>query len=308
MAALAKESIPRESRGSGETAFRLLVAGGMSGVVTKSMIAPLERIKIVLQVQNMADADGMAVKDNAKYRGIVGTLRRLYVEEGIRGLWRGNFANCARVVPVYALKFALNDTFKAMSAPADGSKPSFPSLVASGAMAGCIQAAITHPLDTIRARLTMPSMLGEYSGIISCAKDMVRTEGWSSLYKGLGPTLLSATPYVGLQMGLFTQFSSMTEEWGLSSAVGNLLCGAGAGVIAQTITFPGDVVRRRMQLSGLGGKKRLYSSSIDAIRKIYKHEGLGAFFAGARVNALRSIPGAAIQFATYQYLRELLLQ
>lgn len=73
--------------------LRLVFAGGMSGVITYTCIAPIERVKILLQVQGMKGA--------TKYNGIVNTMMTVVKEEGVLGLWRGNAANVARVVPNY---------------------------------------------------------------------------------------------------------------------------------------------------------------------------------------------------------------
>ena len=88
--------------------IRLMAAGAMAGTVTKTATAPLDRIKVLLQVQAMSSTmDG-------KYFGIVGSTRMILQEEGVRAMWRGNWANCARIVPVYASRFAFNDLIKAV--------------------------------------------------------------------------------------------------------------------------------------------------------------------------------------------------
>ncbi len=86
-------------------------------------------------------------------------------------------------------------------------------------------------------------------------------------------------------------------------------------LVFQTITYPGDTVRRRMQANGLEGMPRTYTNSIDCFKKIVQIEGpLGEFsrvyfialhcpcyhvlalFSGCRANVYRAIPGTAIQF------------
>lgn len=83
---------------------RLMAAGAIAGTVTKTLTAPLDRIKVLLQVQAMGG--------QSKYSGIVGSTRQILAEEGFLAMWRGNFANCARIVPVYASRFAFNDLIK----------------------------------------------------------------------------------------------------------------------------------------------------------------------------------------------------
>lgn len=85
---------------------RKLFAGGLAGVVTKTSTAPLERIKILMQVSGMASSREDPVgskKPKLKYRNILQTATTVTREEGVFALWRGNGANCVRVVPVYAM-------------------------------------------------------------------------------------------------------------------------------------------------------------------------------------------------------------
>lgn len=127
-------------------------------------------------------------------------------------------------------------------------------------------------------------------------------------YKGLWPTILSGSPYVGLQMTFYDLLKRSIPESDSKTFdnVARLLCGALAGIGAQTVTYPGDTVRRRMQINGMGGKERLYKDSWDCTKKLYKNEGFRAFFHGLYANTLRAIPGAAIQFWSYDLLKELL--
>lgn len=85
-----------------------------------------------------------------------------------------------------------------------------------------------------------------------------------------------------------------------------LCAGAVAGLLAQSITYPGDTIRRRMQLNGAGGKARQYATSWDCTKQIFRREGIRGFFQGVGTNVVRCIPGAAIQFAAYETLKQLL--
>lgn len=89
------------------------------------------------------------------------------------------------------------------------------------------------------------------------------------------------------------------------STVGKLICGSFAGLAAQTLTYPGDVVRRRMQANGLDGKPREYTTSWNCAQRIAQREGLRGFFSGLSANIVRCVPGAAIQFWAYETAKEL---
>ena len=84
-----------------------------------------------------------------------------------------------------------------------------------------------------------------------------------------------------------------------------LTAGALSGLLAQTITYPGDTVRRRMQNNGAGGAERVYRNSIHCTRMIFVNEGMAGFFRGALTNTVRAVPGAAFQFAAYEVFKKL---
>ena len=176
-----------------------------------TIIAPLERVKILLQVQGMR---GGAVGQARKYRGVGQTMVTVVREEGFLALYKGNLANVARVVPVYALKFAFNDRFNALVRRPGQSKTdmSFQQDLAAGTLAGLFQMSITYPIETVRTRMTLSRDLAGgvvYRGIGHCFGATVKQEGLSALYKGFGVATISGAPYVGLQMSCY----KLVQSW-----------------------------------------------------------------------------------------------
>ena len=92
----------------------------------------------------------------------------------------------------------------------------------------------------------------------------------------------------------------------MEGPVPKLCCGAIAGMFAQTLTYPGDTIRRRLQTDGIGGKEPLYKSAWDCTMVTVRKEGIRGLFHGLQTNIIRCIPGAAIQFAAYDTLKDLL--
>lgn len=312
------------------------LAGSLAGVVTKTLTAPLERVKTILQVEGMshrraalkaaqaeatsgvhaagaaaaaAAANGLARPPAAS--SILQTCRAIHAADGIVGFWFGNTANCLRVVPVYALKFGFNDNIKDLVRATPGEKLSYLQLVASGTLAGLFQMTITYPLETVRTRLTVGAAHGaHYDSILHCFTETVKYEGVSGLYKGLTPTMLTGSPYVGLQMSSFEMLTRWTREMNLFSGnlvVESVCCGALSGMVAQTITYPGDTIRKRMQTDGIRGAEKMYRGMWDCARQVAQSEGVGAFFAGLKANVIRGVPGAAIQFTAYNFFKRLLV-
>ena len=79
------------------------IAGGVAGAVSRTIVSPLERMKILFQIQGPG---------TASYTGVWSTLAKMWREEGWRGFMRGNGTNCIRIVPYSAVQFAAYTTYK----------------------------------------------------------------------------------------------------------------------------------------------------------------------------------------------------
>lgn len=194
------------------------MAGGGSGAITKTAIAPLERVKIIFQIQ------GMHGEVKPKYSGIFNTLKTVIKEDGFLALYKGNGANVVRIIPTYAIKFSSNDQIRAMVLrPGQSVKDlSFQQMMACGTAAGLLQICCTYPLETVRTRLSLAESMSNgvrYKGIMDCFTHTIRTEGVPALYKGIGPTFLSGSPYVGLQMTFFELFKRWLPKGSVSRHV-----------------------------------------------------------------------------------------
>ena len=343
-AALAQRVSSKSSEPKKPMAKVLLMggAGAAAGIVSKTATAPLERVKMLLQVQAMATRTAKLAIDGGlggtvvgggqlqslpaqPYSGIWGTLTRVVRTEGGKALFQGNGANCARIAPAYALRFAMNDKFKVMVArPGQNiGKLDVRQLALAGTLAGILQCVVTHPLETIRSRMSIGVSLGDtsarYSGIVDCGQKTVLKEGVAGLYKGFLPGLLAAGPYVGAQMTFYELFKRLTPvsaaldgdsqgsaDKSTEAIAWRMLSGAAAGIAAQTLVFPGDTLRRRMQLNGQGGTTKVYSSVLDCVRKTWHTEGARGFYQGCGTNLVRAVPGVAIQFAVYDQLKAMI--
>jgi len=74
----------------------------------------------------------------------------------------------------------------------------------------------------------------------------------------------------------------------------SLFMGGAAGTVAMTITFPCDVVRKRLVIQGSGLENKSYTGIIDVVRQTAKTEGLKGFYRGILPCYLKVIPSAAI--------------
>lgn len=80
------------------------IAGGMAGAVSRTVVSPLERLKILFQVQSVG---------REEYKMSIGkALGKMWREEGFRGFMAGNGTNCIRIVPYSAVQFGSYNFYK----------------------------------------------------------------------------------------------------------------------------------------------------------------------------------------------------
>lgn len=283
------------------------IAGGVAGAVSRTVVSPLERLKILFQVQGPG---------NASYQGVGPALVKMWKEEGWRGLMRGNGTNCIRIVPYSAVQFSSYTVYKKLLADESGDMGTIRRLCA-GAMAGVTSVVATYPLDIVRTRLSIQSasfeVLGKRDaklpGMWATMKNMYRTEGGViAIYRGLGPTLSGVAPYVGINFATYEAMRKFMTPEGQENptAFGKLIAGGVSGAVAQSITYPFDVLRRRFQVNTMSGIGYKYKGLGDAITIILKAEGIRGLYKGLLPNLLKVAPSIGSSFLSYEITRDLL--
>ncbi|ORY24070.1 mitochondrial carrier domain-containing protein [Naematelia encephala] len=301
------------------------IAGGLAGAASRTVVSPLERLKIILQVQ--ASGGGQA------YGGVWRSLARMWREEGFRGYMKGNGINVIRILPYSALQFTSYGGFKSLLASWSGETTlSTPLRLAAGAGAGMVAVAATYPLDLVRARLSIatanmamansPSSKSAFSaqdaklGIAGMTKKVYMTEGGiRGLYRGCWATAVGVAPYVSLNFYIYESLRSYilpapNEIHQLGSGeltIRKLFCGALAGASSLIFTHPFDVLRRKLQVAGLSTNGPQYGGAIDAMRQIIRKEGFWkGMYRGLTPNLIKVTPSIAVSFYTFEAVRDLL--
>jgi len=277
-----------------------LFCGGVAGVLSRTMVAPIDRVKILLQTQ--AVAAGMSPD---KYGGVAGTVRKVVKEEGVQMLWRGNAPNCIRIFPYASLQFWSYDYYKGIILQNQkNTKFGVLERFKAGVLAGITAASLTYPLDLIRIRLatnTDPAV----SGFVSQGRSIMQEGGVLALYTGFIPTLTSLSPFIAINFTIFdtikTNFSPEKVNSEFVNALYILGFGASSAVIAQSICYPLDTVRRRMQVKGSE-----YGTMRNAYATIMKNEGFRGFYGGILPNTIKIIPNNAMRWLFYTYLCRML--
>ncbi|KAJ7492769.1 hypothetical protein FB451DRAFT_1361247 [Mycena latifolia] len=182
----------------------LAAAGFMSAVPTTLVTAPVERAKVLLQVQGQGGSEH-------KYKGVFDVMKHLYKEGGMKSIFRGSGATLARDGPGSAAYFAAYEITKKALTPA-GSSPSelnLGAIILAGGTAGVAMWSLAIPPDASCPRkqmfqsLNSPQVLksrlqsaptGTYSGLMDCARKTIAQDGVAALWKGFGPAMGRAFP------------------------------------------------------------------------------------------------------------------
>ncbi|KAK9376234.1 mitochondrial carrier domain-containing protein [Lipomyces chichibuensis] len=283
------------------------VAGGVAGAVSRTVVSPFERMKIIMQVQGPGSAN---------YSGVWGTLRRMWKEEGWRGYMRGNGINCVRIVPYSAVQYSSYTIYKELIMEPGRTELDTSRRLSAGAMAGVTSVVATYPLDIVRTRLSIQTAsIGNLHvdrkhapGMWSTALLLYKTEGGIiALYRGILPTIMGVAPYVGLNFAVYESMRDfLADEKGNVTAFGKLFSGAVSGAVAQTLTYPFDVLRRRFQVNTMKDLGFQYSSVWDAVVSITKKEGPFGMYKGLSANLLKVAPSMASSWLSFEIIKDLL--
>ncbi|KDR75280.1 hypothetical protein GALMADRAFT_249278 [Galerina marginata CBS 339.88] len=299
------------------------LAGGVAGCVAKTVVAPLDRVKILFQASN---------PDYQKYAGTwSGAFRavnQIYRQGGIRGLFQGHSATLLRVFPYAAIKFMAYDQVHYILMPTRQQETNLRRFLA-GAISGTLSVFCTYPLEVIRVRMAFQTRLRDPSptaprpSFLETARQ-IHHEGTKPLvpssqhftkslldhypvlkfYRGFTVTVMGMIPYAGvsfLSWGFLRSVFVPPSETGHAKAtpMADLAIGAVSGAIGQTASYPFEVTRRRMQVAGITRPDRWLRWG-ETITAIWQTSGWRGFYVGLSIGYLKVIPMTAVSFAVWQ--------
>nr|GMD48784.1 probable ADP,ATP carrier protein At5g56450 [Ipomoea batatas]GMD48785.1 probable ADP,ATP carrier protein At5g56450 [Ipomoea batatas]GME16025.1 probable ADP,ATP carrier protein At5g56450 [Ipomoea batatas] len=278
---------------------RDILAGALMGGVVHTIVAPIERAKLLLQTQDSNIA--ILAGPHRKFKGMLDCMVRTVREEGFLSLWRGNGSSVIRYYPSVALNFSLKDLYRNIlhSNFKEGHFLAGPSAnFIAGAGAGCTTLVIIYPLDIAHTRLAAD--LGrtdarQFRGICHFLRTIHEKEGIRGVYRGLPASLQGMIVHRGLYFGGFDTIKDMMSEKSKPDVAlwKRWLVAQGVTTSAGLLSYPLDTVRRRMMMQS-GLEKPMYRNTFDCWKKIYKTEGAASFYRGALSNIFRSTGAAAV--------------
>lgn len=307
----------KEATSKSESALKSFVAGGVGGACCVLVGHPLDLVKVRMQTGGAAAANGSV------FGMLSNTLRR----EGARGLYRGVSAPLTAVSPMFAVSFWSYDIAQRMvkshgqrdmseEERARSYSLSMKEICAAGAISSIPTTGIMAPTERIKCLLQVQGNEVEKggkaksSGMIDCARRVLKEGGVRSLYKGTVATLARDVPGTVAYFGTYelvkrelTKLQGIDPETKGELSVGAVLAAGGlAGMACWTVGIPADVIKSRLQTAPEGK----YGGIVDVYRALIKEEGYAGLFKGIRPALIRAFPANAACFLGLEMTRKML--
>ena len=302
--------------------YQHFIAGALAGAVSRTLTAPLERLKILYQVNYRCS--------KIKPPRILKGLKEVYISEGVTGLFRGNLINVSKATPETAIRLYVFEKVKFYLKAVHGEKLSTDKLFFAGAIAGITASFSIFPLDVIKTRLSAaPS--GTYTGILDTMSKLYKEGGVRIFYKGVEATFCSAMPNSGLNLccyELLKRLFSGSYENDNSQYLSTptlMLTGGLSAMISSSLLYPLQTIQSRLIMQGLSKsdmhitrfnapffyvgdnliiKKK--QTMVQVIKSTFHKEGVRGFFKGYVPGMTKIIIGNAISFGSYEKFKTLL--
>ncbi|KAF7722920.1 mitochondrial aspartate-glutamate transporter agc1 [Apophysomyces ossiformis] len=178
-----------------------------------------------------------------------------------------------------------------------------------GSIAGAVGATAVYPIDLVKTRLQnqRSKVVGEllYKNSLDCFQKVLKNEGFTGLYRGLGPQLVGVAPEKAIKLTVndFVRGKFTNKQTGEIKLWQEMVGGAAAGASQVVFTNPLEIVKIRLQVQGEQAKNMPDVPRRSAIW-IVKNLGIVGLYKGVSACLLRDVPFSAIYFPAYAHLKK----
>lgn len=280
--------------------------GGVSGCVGKTVTAPLSRVTVLAQTATLFPPSATTPGSQQAFANgrILEGARQIVQQEGVLTLWRGNLCTCVHRFPFTGINFAVVLWVK-KAFPWLAHGPAWGAFV-PGAAAGCAAVISCYPLEVVRTRLMTHTGSREQSGWWVGLQRLARMEGATGMYRGISLSLTMAVPQISISFGVYDTLKKWLEGKGVpnSSFIGTFGAGGISGAVGSMVTFPLDVLKRRVQVMGMDASVPKRSCRHEAAH-LWRCEGPRGFVRGLVPEVVKVFPTLATTFVVFEQLRRL---
>lgn len=318
-------------KGTSTQLWKSTIAGAIAGVLARNVIAPLDTIKIRLQITPIITNNGMPL-----YEQLVMMIRR----EGIRSFWKGNLSGSIMYVIYNSSQFCTYSFFNKLLEPYTGDSIQIHSCIVGG-LSGISSSVTSYPFDILRTRSIANNQIKLYR-IRDGISDIWNNAGIRGFYQGSMCAIISISISTSIIFGTYEGIRTYCEK--KLNKIDNtndrlyqvkmyqLLnhsASSVSGLLSKLITFPIDTVRRRILLKDsthlkdmLQGRdsnnshvykylttyKRVNGQNnnrngavfMSIVKQMIKHEGWRSFYKGLTMGLVKSVPSTVVTLWAYE--------
>ncbi|RLV95796.1 Mitochondrial thiamine pyrophosphate carrier 1 [Spathaspora sp. JA1] len=276
-------------KGSNVSPYEALVAGSISGAVARAVTAPLDTIKIRLQLG----------PEGYKQRKPAFTIvKNLIRNEGVVALWKGNVPAEILYILYGGVQFTSYSVLNKWLSKHGNLNAHTHALIVGGG-AGVASTLVTYPFDLLRTRLVANSERNLLS-MTGTIKNIIKQDGLVGIFTGVRPAMLSVTSTTALMFWSYELARDFANDYKHIPFIEGF-CGFLAGATAKGITFPLDTLRKRCQMYPVSHGKDQLASSFTIFKNIIIQEGVFGLYKGFGVSILKTAPTSAISLFMYEY-------
>ncbi|AET40132.1 Ca(2+)-binding ATP:ADP antiporter SAL1 Ecym_5377 [Eremothecium cymbalariae DBVPG len=312
--------------------FGFFLAGGFSGVISRTCTAPFDRIKVFLIARTDLSSTLLNSKEKLLYNNpradlskirspLVKAAQSLYRQGGLRAFYVGNGLNVFKVFPESAMKFGSFELAKRLLVQLEGvhdtSQLSKFSTYIAGGLGGIAAQFFVYPIDTLKFRVQCAPLNTTLKGmplLTKTAGEMYREGGLRLFYRGLGVGIMGVFPYAALDLGTF----SALKKWYIAKkaktlgipetdvVISNFVVlpmGAFSGTVGATVVYPINLLRTRLQAQGTFAHPHRYDGFKDVFLKTIQREGFPGLYKGLIPTLAKVCPAVSISYLCYENLK-----
>ncbi|CAG9325589.1 unnamed protein product [Blepharisma stoltei] len=287
--------------------FHAIAYGFVPAAIAKTTLAPLERIKLILQTQDISN-----LPVHERYRGVAHYLSSVPSREGFFGYWRGNCASLLSIFSSTSMKFWIGLRIRNIIIRGSKEKTTFEKMLlewCAGWITGTLIMTWAYPFDLARTRMAGDFGIRRHrihASSWSCIKSAFDEHKIKGAYQGYMISVATMGPYLGLAFYLHEEIRQWMEnnEQSEYKEIGKYFsAGSLAGLAAETLFYPLDTIKRKLQISKSEGYTEGYDSILSCVKGTLKSQGVRGFYRGVLVNVVKVVPTIGINFAVYDYFQ-----
>lgn len=299
-----------------DSPWRSLLAGAAAGAFSKTVTAPIERVKLLLQL-----------RDRETSCNIRQVVHQVYQEEGMLGFWRGNMPSVLQKMGNSALNFYLMDYYKLTISKllttlwnkngndtATTRSLQIVNSFLSGGLSGATTTTILYPLEFLRTRLAVDiankskgGATRQFQGMSDVLVYTFSQDGVWGMYKGYAPSIAYVAMHRVFYLGGFDVYKTATLDYTHQTSL-NMMQRVGiaqsVSLLAATVCYPLDTVRRQLMMQA-GKEEKQFTNVWNCTIHVYKRDGIQGFFRGLGANLAKTVGGALLLVA-YDYFRNVM--